>query len=98
MLAYARFVADVFRALDDETRRVRIAAKFGGLAPGVMARLTQRNDAITYAEQLSQGLRHIRYAQIDWRNTHFSAHTALALRPSHAMRGVPKRRPLCTWV
>lgn len=39
---------------------VRIAAKFVGLAPGVMARLTQRKDAIAYADQLSQGLRHIR--------------------------------------
>lgn len=39
---------------------VRIAAKFAGLAPGLMARLTQRKDAIAYADQLSEGLGRIR--------------------------------------
>lgn len=39
---------------------VRIAAKLAGLAPRIMARMTQTKDAITYAEQLSNGLRHHR--------------------------------------
>ncbi|WP_280235882.1 SDR family NAD(P)-dependent oxidoreductase [Nocardia cyriacigeorgica] len=46
--------------IDVADTSVRIAAKLAGLAPGLMARLTQRKDAITYAEQLSHGLRHLR--------------------------------------
>ena len=40
--------------------RVRIAAKLGGLALLLVSRLTRRKDAITYADQLSEGLRRLR--------------------------------------
>jgi short-subunit dehydrogenase len=39
---------------------VRILAKFGGAAPGLIARLTRSQDAIAYADQLSERLRHLR--------------------------------------
>ncbi|NLG56207.1 MAG: SDR family NAD(P)-dependent oxidoreductase [Rhodococcus sp.] len=39
---------------------IRFASRLGGLAPGLMARLTQRKQSIAYADQLSLGLRHHR--------------------------------------
>jgi short-subunit dehydrogenase len=39
---------------------VRILSKFGGTAPGLIAHLTRRKDAIAYADQLSERLRHLR--------------------------------------
>ncbi|WP_068270839.1 SDR family NAD(P)-dependent oxidoreductase [Aldersonia kunmingensis] len=42
------------------SRMERIAVRVGGVAPELMARLTQREDAVAYAEQLRDGLRHIR--------------------------------------
>lgn len=39
---------------------VRILARFGGTAPGLIARLTRSADAVAYADRLSEGLRHLR--------------------------------------
>jgi short-subunit dehydrogenase len=39
---------------------VRVVARLGGLAPGFVARLTRTKDAITYADQMSEGLRYLR--------------------------------------
>jgi short-subunit dehydrogenase len=46
--------------VDVATRPVRVAAKMGVLAPRLMERLTQRDDAIAYADRLTEGLRHLR--------------------------------------
>ncbi|MFD4366378.1 hypothetical protein [Rhodococcus sp. NPDC058521] len=34
---------------------VRIVARLSGIAPGLVARLTQSEDAVAYAEQLAEG-------------------------------------------
>lgn len=46
--------------VDAADAAVRILARFGGTAPGLIARLTGRKDALAYADQLSEGLRHVR--------------------------------------
>lgn len=39
---------------------VRIVARLAGLAPELMARLTRRQDAIAWSDQVTEGLRHLR--------------------------------------
>jgi short-subunit dehydrogenase len=46
--------------IDVAERMVRIAARLGGVAPGLMAKATQRPDSIEYADLLAQGLGHLR--------------------------------------
>lgn len=46
--------------IDVAERIVRIAAKFGGIAPGAMARATQRRESLEYADRLAEGLGHLR--------------------------------------
>jgi short-subunit dehydrogenase len=46
--------------IDVADRMVRIAARLGGVAPGLMAKATQRPDSIQYADRLAEGLGHLR--------------------------------------
>jgi hypothetical protein len=39
---------------------VRIVGRLGGLAPELSARLTRRQETIAWADQVSEGLRHLR--------------------------------------
>jgi hypothetical protein len=39
---------------------VRIVARLAGLAPELTARLTRRQDAVAWGDQVTEGLRHLR--------------------------------------
>ena len=46
--------------IDVAERMVRIPARIGGVAPGLMAKATQRPDSIQCADRLAEGLGHLR--------------------------------------
>ncbi|MHB8671706.1 MAG: SDR family NAD(P)-dependent oxidoreductase [Acidimicrobiales bacterium] len=46
--------------IDVAVRSIRIAAKIGAIAPGLMARLASRTETRDYSDRLSEGLRHLR--------------------------------------
>jgi short-subunit dehydrogenase len=63
----AAVAAGVIAAIEQDRGEVdaadapsRLAAKLAGIAPGFTARLTRRKDLVDWAEQATEGLRHLR--------------------------------------